>query len=879
MSFFFKAPTNAKDREEFPSRIVALNEGRCEVCPMQEGGRCKSLQNPYMSPGGSEQAEIYVLAEAPGRDEDGHGTPLIGVSGQLMRRALYRVLAGESMETRTPSFGKLIRYTDSFCRFNNVIRCHPENNRDPTWQEVEACRRFIIEDIESCKPTIILGTGNIPLRWMTGETGILSWRGKMLPVQVGSHACWYMPLYHPAYVYRAGGEEGETYPVFLKDLSNALKNSISTPIPETRIGKELPDIYKGVELFHGYGKSALEKNALIAKLWRMVRSLADEKLISLDIETNGLRPYVEGSKILSIAVGTHEKIASIAVDHPQSGWSLEQRKKIQSLLFWMLSSEFKPLKIAHNLQFEAEWFGYYFGQEVLEDSEWGCSLAQAYVLGHRRQSLGLDDLCLQSFGVPLKSLSNVDVKRLAKCPIEDVLRYNSLDTKWTYPLFQVQREELERDDLVGLYDEQIQRVVAAVFMQLGGVPLDRVETRTLDTQLLESIEEIHKGVNRLPIVKEYVKDKEFKEFNLKSPKQVLEVLRDYYKRSEVRDNRTGKYSTKEEILKEIDSPFANRILRHRGLSKLHSTYVQGFMPGGKYYFPDGHMHPIFNPNRTYTRRLASSDPNGQNFPSGDKSYIRRQITAGSGKLMVCIDYGQIEARVIAMYSKDQFLIKALHGGYDIHMDWTKTLAEEFPLQIGGRENLDNPKAMKRFRTRVKNEFVFPLFYGADAWSCLGYLGLPKYSKPALTSIVKDFWKTFAAVKKWQEAQVREYEHNLEIVSLEGFRFPAPLTRNQVFNYPIQGSASNITVGAMVELHKEAYQTGEPELRPVLNIHDDLSFIISEKNLEEYVAFIIGVMLKPRYDYINVPINLEATVGPNWFEQEPFGEFSNADWKF
>ena len=161
---------------------------------MNLGGRWKDIHTPQMKPGGNPGADVYVLAEAPGMDEDALGCPMVGLSGQYMREALYQVLGGHSVVEADPSWQQVCKYTNSLVRFNNVIRCHPKKNRDPHWEEVEACRNFIVEDIEQCRPNVILGMGNIPLRWMIGETGILSWRGKTIPVQVGTHACWYAQL-------------------------------------------------------------------------------------------------------------------------------------------------------------------------------------------------------------------------------------------------------------------------------------------------------------------------------------------------------------------------------------------------------------------------------------------------------------------------------------------------------------------------------------------------------------------------------------------------------------------------------------------------------------------------------------------------------------
>lgn len=73
----------------------------------------------------------------------------------------------------------------------------------------------------------------------------------------------------------------------------------------------------------------------------------------------------------------------------------------------------------------------------------------------------------------------------------------------------------------------------------------------------------------------------------------------------------------------------------------------------------------------------------------------------------------IEARIIGAASQDREFCKALWEDYDVHMEWAKRIAEEYPAVIGGHHFLNDKKAMKGFRSKVKNLWVFPAFYGAS----------------------------------------------------------------------------------------------------------------------------------------------------------------------
>ena len=77
---------------------------------------------------------------------------------------------------------------------------------------------------------------------------------------------------------------------------------------------------------------------------------------------------------------------------------------------------------------------------------------------------------------------------------------------------------------------------------------------------------------------------------------------------------------------------------------------------------------------------------------------------------------------------------------------------------------------------------------------------------------------------------------------------------------------------------ELSETGDPELQPELNIHDDLTFIrVPEKRVDTIAEKILDVMLRPKFSWINVPITVEGAIGPNWLELEEFGTFSSDEW--
>ena len=153
----------------------------CQGCTLMSD----QLTTPQMKPTGSKHPTIYTIGEAPGADEDSEGRQFVGKSGKILRKEL------ETVFEDTKSF-----------RWNNTCRCRPPSNRTPEIVEREHCRNSVTEDIEATKPKVVLGVGAVALQWATGEASIAKWHGRMMPVKVGNHVCWFYLILHPAFVMR-----------------------------------------------------------------------------------------------------------------------------------------------------------------------------------------------------------------------------------------------------------------------------------------------------------------------------------------------------------------------------------------------------------------------------------------------------------------------------------------------------------------------------------------------------------------------------------------------------------------------------------------------------------------------------------------------------
>lgn len=134
---------------------------------------------------GNPEADLMIIGEAPGRDEDMAGKPFVGRSGQLLDKMLAS-----------------IGLTEDDFYITNVVNWRPPKNRNPTKEEVEMCRSFLNRHIELAAPKVLLIVGGVSLSAMTGITGIMKNRGQWQDLTIANQNIPALPIYHPAFLLR-----------------------------------------------------------------------------------------------------------------------------------------------------------------------------------------------------------------------------------------------------------------------------------------------------------------------------------------------------------------------------------------------------------------------------------------------------------------------------------------------------------------------------------------------------------------------------------------------------------------------------------------------------------------------------------------------------
>lgn len=849
-------------KAERVTNSATLSKLGCKACPLNTADLC----TPKMPATIASDTLVMFLAEAPGKHEDEtSGRPLTGPSGSLLR-------------------GVIPDEAEDRCSFDNVINCRPPDNRTPTSAEIACCLPRRAPVVEQARPALIVGLGAVPLHWALKSTDLAGMRGRTFAIKIGDHHCWFLPTYHPSFILRVAHNKQRPLNsrlghCFRMDIARAFK--LAGLLPQAQVD-DPAEVRGNTVTFHG-------KDGDLDQIIYLFREAKRHKVKSIDLETTHARPYALDAKVLTVAIGYGNDFAfAFPLDHPKAGWSPAEKETLRDLIYDMVTDD--TAKIAHNAAFEIEWLIHDLRDKgFVKHTVWEDTQVQAHILDERRgkqynreddkrnayQKLGF--LTKQYFGLDFKQLFKLPKKNMIEANLDETLAYNAVDAKYELRLHRHQDWLLEQHDLLYTYYDALPRQPTVALMQHLGLPIDQNEVAAAQKKLNTPLERLEAEVAALPVVKQYIADKG--EFNPYSSTQVLELFKDYLKRLEVEiegkfeDGKSKfRYSVDKSVLERIDHPLAKLLLKVRNLAKLKSTYVDCFEMGkGNCIWPDGLAHTSFNTTFTETGRLSSDGPNQQNWPQRNDAWVRKQVVAPKGYVILAADYGQLEACVAAMCSHDKFLVKALWEDYDIHVDWAWELAKSWPEIVGGLDKLKDPDALKRFRSRAKNKMVFPTIFGATVGSVASYLGMPE---DRVEPVVDKFWGVFTGLHDWQDRTMSSYYELGYAETPNGRRRHYPLTRNQVINHPIQGGAAEIVCEAMNRVSAYAISKGKWHLHPRLNIHDDLTLLVPDTPsiLDEAIEVLYTLMLSSRYKHVNVPLSVEISVGHNWFEMQKVGKF-------
>jgi DNA polymerase-1 len=361
-------------------------------------------------------------------------------------------------------------------------------------------------------------------------------------------------------------------------------------------------------------------------------------------------------------------------------------------------------------------------------------------------------------------------------------------------------------------------------------------------------------------------------FNINSPKQLAEFLfTELGLKPKGKKSKTGTYSTKSEVLEGLldDHEVIQKIIDYRELQKLLSTYIDNLPT----LLDEGNrLHAQFLQHGTTTGRFSSQNPNLQNIPIRSElgRAIRKAFIAPKGSQLVAADYSQIELRILAMLSQDQLLIDVFRTGRDIH---TAVASRIFHI---------NESQVTKNQRRNAKIINFGILYGMGISALQKNLG---GTRAEAEQFYEAYFTEFPSIKEYIESIKRNAGESLETRTVFGrvrnfpmFRSKLPfmiaLAERTAVNAPIQGTNADIIKLAMVDIETIIINNGWIEkVFPVLQIHDELVYEVSDELVDEFSKIIsstmesvitrhYGLIWKPELYALDIPITVSVEIGQN-----------------
>ncbi|NBQ91413.1 MAG: DNA polymerase I [Betaproteobacteria bacterium] len=573
-------------------------------------------------------------------------------------------------------------------------------------------------------------------------------------------------------------------------------------------------------------------------------------LVAFDTETDSLDPMAARLVGLSFSV-TPGQAAYIPLHHDYPGvavqldaaWVLEQLRP------WF--EDDAAAKVGQNIKYDLHVMA---NAGITVRGYVHDTLLQSYVLeAHRSHSLeSLAERHLRRRGLSYEEVCGKGVHQIpfSQVDLEKATRYSGEDSDMTLHVHQVLWPQLERAAGLRKVYQDIEMPCAVILqrMERHGVLVDSAVLQQQSRELGERIMALEQQAYAIA----------GQPFNLGSPKQIGEILFNRLGLPVKKKTATGAPSTDEEVLQELaaDYPLPAKLLEHRSLSKLKSTYTDKLpqMVNPR----TGRVHTSYQQAVAVTGRLSSNEPNLQNIPirTAEGRRIREAFIAPLGHVLMSADYSQIELRIMAHISEDPGLLRAFAEGQDVHK---ATASEVFGVPLG------EVSSEQRRYAKVIN---FGLIYGMGAFGLASNLGI---EQKAARDYIDRYFARFAGVKRYMDetkahAAERGYVETVfgrrlylpEILGGSGPRRSA--AERQAINAPMQGTAADLIKLAMMAVQK-VLDDEQRATRMVMQVHDELVLEVPDAEVDWARQALPRLMAGVAE--LKVPLLAEVGVGPNW----------------
>lgn len=800
----------------------------CHRCPLH-----KSTTNVCIPGDGNRAADIMLVGEAPGADEERQGIPFVGAAGKKLNDILRSVG---------------VKREELFV--TNLVRCRPPGNRTPAVEEQRQCSDYLLQEISAVNPKVILALGVSTMKFLTGVGKVGDARGRFLPAAKGLRisTAKILGTYHPAAILHKG-EDRAMQEAIAQDLALAVR----TAHPE---------------------RQREHRRALFFPPWdddqaiTALASLRSCKVLAVDCEWTGdvgegmKWPWSKDSELFSISVSgmVGQTVYSVGLAWPPTNTVLIALKDLLG----------NVPSVYHNAMADLLWT-HHVGLPVRLA---GDTMLLAHLVDEGR-SLKLEQLATTVAGVQAGwKQAPVHRKPTTRQDWERLLRYNTDDTFATLLLAQALHKQLEErpsEERAGLLRVYKYLLLPALptFVQIAysGTPVNRDKIvqgiRTAHATMLHHAHELAQLSGTTPT--EALK-------LATSPMQSLDTLR----KAGLNINSTSK----DTLAEYEEHPLVRHVQGIRHQKKLIGTYYEPWRDLVDEQ-EDGSLHTIYRLTGARTGRTSAEIERGGSLQLAPRDDVTRgMFEVQQGYKLIIADYSQIELRIAAWFANERRMLQLYNESSDADLH----IATAAYLIMYGREHLAAAQfwlkrheyahlVSKSERQRAKGA-NFGLVYGMQPQSLVTYArnnyGVVMTLQEA-EQVHAGYFSLYPDLLVWHERCDREF-HNKGYTTTPFGRYRRNVEdARKAINTPVQSTASDLT---MLSLHTISVRLTRAKVPAhiVGFIHDSVLVSARDDVVEDVVRIVKGTMESPDLapfgiDRLPVRLLADIKVGQSWADAE------------
>ena len=577
------------------------------------------------------------------------------------------------------------------------------------------------------------------------------------------------------------------------------------------------------------------------------------KAFSIDTETSSLDTMT--ADLIGISLSCNEgEGCYVPIKHSYDGMPKQiPLNLIQKILGAAITKNQKKL-VGQNLKFDLPMLNRH-GINV--DEFLGDTMLMSYVLNSTGTRHGLDRLAVYYLNYePMKYEEVVGSAskqiNFAQVEIPAATFYAAEDADITLRLFNHLNGMLkDQPKLTKLLTSiEYPMLQSLIRVETNGAKIDGLMLSEYSDELATKIEELSKAAFKMA----------GEEFNMDSPKQLVEILYNKLDLPVLKKTPKGQPSTNEDTLQRLAEEYdlPKIIIEYRGLAKLKSTYTDSLIdiqhPVTK------RIHTSYQQAVTSTGRLSSTEPNLQNIPikTAEGRKIREAFIAEKGNVLISADYSQIELRIMAHLSGDKNLTHAFNNNIDVH---SATASEIFNISL---------EEVTPEHRRSAKAINFGLIYGMSAFGLTRQLGIPRNEAQAY---LDKYFERYTGVRKYMDTTKELAKKNLFVETILGRKLHVAAINDSnglrrqaaeraAINAPLQGSAADIIKKAMIDVDQWIGKNNS-DIKMIMQVHDELIFEVKKGFADEALKNIISLM--EGSVKLDIPLIVDANTGANWNE--------------